>query len=173
VFVSVVPVGQLVGVHALVHLHVLLLLLLHSFVQVYVAYVPCVPLSDVPDGQLWGVQFPVHQQVLLAVPPQPSEQVTVFEPYEVELLDKGEQLQLVGTHCQLALISILPVTLLHTPVDELNEPPHDPLIIEKPLNVYPALVHVTASEAVPLHLLCDVGEQVPPFPFTVILYFGK
>jgi len=173
VFVSVVPVGQLVGVHALVHLHVLLLLLLHSFVQVYVAYVPCVPLSDVPDGQLWGVQFPVHQQVLLAVPPQPSEQVTVFEPYEVELLDKGEQLQLVGTHCQLALISILPVTLLHTPVDELNEPPHDPLIIEKPLNVYPALVHVTASEAAPLHLLCNSGEQVPPFPFTVILYFGK
>jgi len=30
------------------------------------------------------------------VPPQPFEQVTVFDPYEVELLDKGEQLQLVA-----------------------------------------------------------------------------
>ena len=141
-FVSVVPVGQLVGVHALVHLHVLLLLLLHSFVQVYVAYVPCVPDSDVPDGQLWGVQFPVHQHSLLVVPPQPSEQVTVFEPYGVELLDKGEQLQLIGIHCQLALIAILPVTLLHTPVEEVNEPSHVPLVIVKPLNEYPVLLHV-------------------------------
>ena len=140
-FVSVVPVGQLAGVHAFIHLHVLLLLLLHSLVQVYVAYVPCVPLSDVPDGQLWGVQFPVHQHSLLVVPPQPSEQVTVFEPYGVELLDKGEQLQLIGIHCQLAPIAILPVTLLHTPVDEVNETPHDPLVIVKPLNVYPVLLH--------------------------------
>ena len=141
-FVSVVPVGQLVGVHALVHLHVLLLLLLHSFVQLYVAYVPCVPLSDVSDGQLWGVQLLVHQHSLLAVPPQPSEQVTVFEPYGVELLDKGEQLQLIGIHCQLALIAILLVTLEHTPVDEVNVPPHVPEVIVNPLKVYPVLLHV-------------------------------
>ncbi len=37
----------------------------------------------------------------------------------------GSHLQLVaGVHCQFAaLISILPVTLLHTPVNKLNEPP--------------------------------------------------
>ena len=94
-FVSVVPIGQLGSTHGFTHLHVLLLNSLHSFVQLYVAYVPCVPDSDVPDGQLCGVQFSVHQQVLLAVPPQPFGHVTVFEPYEVGLLDKGEQLQLV------------------------------------------------------------------------------
>ena len=141
-FVSVVPAGQLVGAHAFIHLHVLLLLLLHSLVQIYVAYVPCVPLSDVPDGQLWGVQSLVHQHSLFAVPPQPSEQVIIFEPYEVELLDKGEQLQLTGIHCQLALIAILPVTLEHTPVEELNVPPHDPEVIVNPLKLYPVLLHV-------------------------------
>ena len=79
----------------------------------------------------------------------------------------------MGIHCQLALIAILPVTLEHTPVDEVNVPPHDPDVIVNPLNVYPALVHVTAPEAVPLHLLCDSGEQVPPFPSVVMVYLGK
>jgi len=130
-------------------LHILLLLLLHSLVQAYVAYIPCVPLSDVPDGQLGRVQFPVHQHSLLVVPSQPSEQVIIFDPYGVELLDKGEQLQLIGIHCQLALIAILPETLEHTPVDELNVPPHDPDVIVKLLNVYPVLVHVWAEEALP------------------------
>ena len=78
----------------------------------------------------------------------------------------------MGIHCQLALIAILPVTLEHTPVDALKEL-HDPDVIVNPLNVYPALVHVTAPEAVPLHLLCDSGEQVPPFPSVVMVYLGK
>ena len=74
---------------------------------------------------------------------------------------------------QLACIVIACVTEEHTPVDVLNVPPHDPLVIVNPLNVYPALVHVTAPEAVPLHLLCDSGEQVPPFPSVVMVYLGK
>ena len=93
----------------------------------------------------------------MQVPPLPSTVITVT----------GYKLTV-----QLACIVIGCVTEEHTPVDESKEL-HDPDVIVKPLNVYPDLLHVTASEAVPLHLLCDVGEQVPPFPFTVILYLGK
>jgi hypothetical protein len=73
---------------------------------------------------------------------------------------------------QLAFIVIFCVTEEHTPVDVLKEL-HDPDVIVKPLKLYPILLHVTISEAVPLHLLCDVGVQVPPFSFTVILYLGQ
>ena len=101
------------------------------------------------------------------MPPQPLEQVTVFEPYEVELPDNGEQLHwLIGVQAtaQLACIVISRVTSEHTPVDELNVPPQDPGVIVKPLNVYPDLLHVTGPEAAPPDIFCDAGEQVPPFP---------
>jgi len=55
--------------------------------------------SVVPAGQLVGVHALVHQQVLLAVPLQPSSHSIVFDPYDVSVLDNGEQLQLVaGVH---------------------------------------------------------------------------
>jgi hypothetical protein len=73
----------------------------------------------------------------------------------------------------LARIVISSIILENTPVDVLNDIPHDPLINEKLASVYPVLVHVTVSEAVPLHLLCDSGEQVPPFPSVVMVYLGK
>ena len=79
------------------------------------------------------------------MPPQQLEQVTVFEPYEVELPDNGEQLHwLIGVQAtaQLACIVISRVTLEHTPVDEVNVPPQDPEVIVKLLSVYPVLVHV-------------------------------
>ena len=68
--VSDVPVGQAVGVQAVVHLHVLELLLPHEFVQEYVAYVPKVPASEVPAGQEVGVQAVVHLHVLELFTPQ-------------------------------------------------------------------------------------------------------
>ena len=49
----------------------------------------------------------------------------------------------------MACIVIFCVTEEHTPVDELNVPPHDPLVIVKPLNVYPALVHFWACDGEP------------------------
>jgi hypothetical protein len=48
----------------------------------------------------------------------------------------------------LACIVIFCVTEGHTPVDVLKEL-HDPDVIEKPLNAYPALVHVWADDALP------------------------
>jgi len=65
----------------------------------------------------------------------------------------------------------LAITLEHTPVDELNVPPQDPDVIVKPLNVYPDLLHVNVPEAVSPHILCDAGEQVPPFPLALTVYF--
>jgi len=49
----------------------------------------------------------------------------------------------------LARIVIGSVTEVHTPVEGANAPLHDPLVIVKPLSVYPALLHVWASDDEP------------------------